>query len=1460
MGSQTVAGSSYNVPEGARIDNNNDPVTESYNITYVNGTLTVTKKPLTITADGATKEYDGTALTKGTYTHTALITGDSIRSVTIIGSQTLIGSSNNVPSAAVIKNDTLLDITDCYEITYANGTLEVTPNTSEIVVTPSGGNKTYDGTPLTKTALNDFTVTGVPEGFTWTAAADGTVTNVVPGDGEKAVNAVSEFKIFNAVSEDVTNQFANITTATDTLSITPKEVTMTSGSKTREYNGLALTNDEVEGRNANGLTEESGWIAGEGATYSFTGSQQSVGESANAFTCIPNNNTLVSNYNIHKTEGVLKITANTTELKAVSADGTWTYDGNAHTKYEYTVTYGNESYPVTITAPATSGTATLSTGDVVTITPAASAKITHVAQGNVTNAFNMDITNGDQYSNQTKNEGLLTVTPTTLTVMTGTAGREYNGSPLTAVGSISGLVTPTGGSQETATFTVTGSQTFVGNSTNTYSLTWDGSAVGDDYTINETLGTLTITASTKELKVVSAEGTWTYDGNTHTKYEYAVTYDTESYNVSISSGASTGAVTLSTGDVVTITPAASAKITHVAEGNVTNAFNLTVENSDQYSNKTKTEDTLKLTPASLTITTESDSKGYDGTPLTASGSISGFATPTGGSQETATFAVTGSQTVVGTSQNSYSLVWDGTAVESDYTLTENIGTLKVGVNHLPIVITSGDHEFNYDGQAHSYPSYQVTYDGFQVDRIASDSTKFMLPTGDMLSVNNAASITYYDASASHNNTFDYVIENADYYNAASHSSVYGTININLLSTPLQIASLGYTWTYDGNRHQYKHYTVQFAGAYISGNAMVNDTVFALPTGDTLTITDAPSITDAGKVANTFSYTLQHDFQYMGIRDTVVDTLRVNPLTGVEVTVKEHGGVTTYDGYEQRVTGYDLVSINNGLYTSSDFYYSGTEEDSISKGRYVGNYPMNIMPADFTNDNPNFADVLFIIEDSSLLIEPNPAVITITAGSSEKLYDGTPLVDSSYTYTPAGVLARGDSLVVEISGMISGVGQVDNEVVDYKVYRNESFNGSMVHSGLRMASPAGYTKDVTDCYTFANEMVKGKLVIYEALTLTLDSISETLCMGRDEGFVKYRATGGKPATPKYNYQVEGTVTHDTYTGTFDSTFRISSLRPDTYEVTVTESLGYTITSSFVIDVREVITEANSSLTCPADIDTLIRHGGCHLELLDLGTPVFSTTTSLPMSEITISNNAPADHLYPAGETVVTWVAKSLCGDSITCEQKITVSFAPCSDAVDYEGNHYPSVRLGSGCKCWTTENLKSTKYSDGRAIEDVMSYYSSQFPNTTENVNIFGHLYNWYAAADTQRYGSVDSVERAYNLGHRIQGVCPEGWYLPTDEDFEELNMYPVNDLRSTSYWINGGNNTNATGFNSLPGGMYNCSTSRFEDGMGLSFYWSCHPVFDLASGALIDYVCERIREGNFSRCNGFSVRCVKEEQ
>ena len=90
-------------------------------------TFPITPKAITITADSDTKGYDGTPLTNDGYTcDPSLATGDSFESVTVTGSQTDVGSSYNVPSAAVIKNGSDENMTANYAITYVNGTLTVT--------------------------------------------------------------------------------------------------------------------------------------------------------------------------------------------------------------------------------------------------------------------------------------------------------------------------------------------------------------------------------------------------------------------------------------------------------------------------------------------------------------------------------------------------------------------------------------------------------------------------------------------------------------------------------------------------------------------------------------------------------------------------------------------------------------------------------------------------------------------------------------------------------------------------------------------------------------------------------------------------------------------------------------------------------------------------------------------------------------------------------------------------------------------------------------------------------------------------------------------------------------------------------------------------------------------------------------------------------------------------------------
>ena len=92
---------------------------------YLEGDFKILSIRAILTADSASAECDGTTLIKNSYTISGLAEGDSVESVTITGSQTGPGSSDNVPSAAKIVNADGEDVTGCYDITYVNGKLTV---------------------------------------------------------------------------------------------------------------------------------------------------------------------------------------------------------------------------------------------------------------------------------------------------------------------------------------------------------------------------------------------------------------------------------------------------------------------------------------------------------------------------------------------------------------------------------------------------------------------------------------------------------------------------------------------------------------------------------------------------------------------------------------------------------------------------------------------------------------------------------------------------------------------------------------------------------------------------------------------------------------------------------------------------------------------------------------------------------------------------------------------------------------------------------------------------------------------------------------------------------------------------------------------------------------------------------------------------------------------------------------
>ena len=149
---------------------------------------------------------------------------------------------------------------------------------------------------------------------------------------------------------------------------------------------------------------------------------------------------------------------------------------------------------------------------------------------------------------------------------------------------------------------------------------------------------------------------------------------------------------------------------------------------------------------------------------------------------------------------------------------------------------------------------------------------------------------------------------------------------------------------------------------------------------------------------------------------------------------------------------------------------------------------------------------------------------------------------------------------------------------------------------------------------------------------------------------------------------------------------------------------------------------------------------------------------------------------------------------------------CDSIQDQDGNKYPSVNIGN--KCWMAANMRATHYANGNEIPGVYEYQSAMYPNVTENVSLGGLLYDWYAAMDVE--GPTKSTS--------IQGICPNGWHIPTAEDAALLNAVPATELRTTTGWVTSDINTNSTGFSAYPAGFYNSTLGRFE-GMGTQTDW-----------------------------------------
>ena len=318
-------------------------------------TLKVTPRTVTLTSETASKPYDGDPLTRPVVT----IGGDGfvdgeVTDIKAIGSVTNVSDSPVTNTIVYTTTDEFVE--DNYNITKDEGTLTITKS-GELSVNAKGYDGKYDG----QTHNGNVTAT---EGATLSYSTDGGNTWIAT---EPTIKNVGEINV--TVKASMANY--SDATATYTLKVTPRTVTLTSETASKTYDGTPLTKPEV-------TVTGDGFVLGEVTDIKATGSVTNVseGEVTNKITFVHGDAFNADNYNIETSEGKLSITP---LAVTVTAKDYTKYVGEKDPAFEATVTGTINNDTVSYTISREKG----ETAGTYSITPAGAE-----AQGNYTVTYN----------------------------------------------------------------------------------------------------------------------------------------------------------------------------------------------------------------------------------------------------------------------------------------------------------------------------------------------------------------------------------------------------------------------------------------------------------------------------------------------------------------------------------------------------------------------------------------------------------------------------------------------------------------------------------------------------------------------------------------------------------------------------------------------------------------------------------------------------------------------------------------------------------------------------------------------------------------------------------------------------------------------------------------------------------------------------------------------------------------
>ena len=908
------------------IRNGKDDVTANYTLAPYNGTLTVTKRPVTLTSKSDSKIYDGEELTA----HEIEVGGDGFvgedgATYVFTGSQTEKGKSKNTFSYS-LKGGTNAAF---YDIVKVEGELEVTAldiaggddEDWEIVFGPA---LTYTGLEQVQTLSSvtykglslDYTVSGniqknagayrmtlagqgnfagthevewtiAPKALTLTAGSGsrvydgapfmvGSVTAVgfVSGEGAEYECDGSQKNVGtspNAVSAILwnTNTFGSnyaVTKVAGTLTVTPRPVTLTAANISKPYDGapLALTAADIA---------VDGLVAGESFVYSNFASRTEAGQTPATFDYAPGAGTSLANYTVTVTPGrTVTITKSATAISVTAASESWVYDGEAHSNRTWTATNLD----------------TLQTGDALEVTFDEASVVKTPQDGANGDGIVPNVITGvrvirsgaeDVTANYTVEwfPGTLAVTkrPVTVTVVGESATYTYDSEEKTVAGYDI--------STEDELYDIAADTVFGG--TQSVSRTDAGKTEmglsAADFTNDNDCFDVTYAVTDGWVKIVPA------DIATGAEGDFAIVLgENPKYNGTVQT-IPVGSVTYKGMDV-----------TYTLAGeNATHAgtYTLTVKANGNFTGERST--TWQVLKRNVTFTSASATKAYDASPLVNPNVTVGGDGFIG--IEGAAFDVTGSQTVAGSSKNTFSYTLKAGTLAGDYDITKIEGELVVtkakypgqepGGAGIKWNVAADAATWMYDGKMH-----EVSLTGVPAGVTAH------------ISGNAAKDAGEYTASV----TFDY--DEANFEAPIVPAPLKWTIT----KRPISLKTVNAEKPYDG-----------FPLSVETANITPGMSGYA--DGECFEYFDLASITEVGETPATFSYRDSATAKVANYAVQVIGgaVLKVT-VGGDQISVTAKDGIWCYDGEEHALREWNIVN-GDKLIAGHEFQIKIADESVIT---------------------------------------------------------------------------------------------------------------------------------------------------------------------------------------------------------------------------------------------------------------------------------------------------------------------------------------------------------------------------------------------------------------------------------------------------------------------------------------------------------------------------------------------------